>query len=391
MVIKFLEQFVLIARALDGQGLYDAEDGFFYDRLVYPSGETTQVRVQTIVGPDPAAARGRPAGRARPPPPAGSASGSRGCATSLGRDRRQPRSAASASSAATGRCCVSVIDPDDLRPDAAASSSTRRRSSRRTACAPCRSATRTTRTRSRASRARGSTTSRPSRRRRCSAATRTGAARSGCRSTTSRSAQFVSTSGSSATTSRSSTRPARAASARFGEIAQDLADRLVSIWLPDADGRRPVYGGTERLQTDPAWKDNLIFNEYFHGDNGAGLGATHQTGWTALVADLILDPPGASAAPAPGDPLRGAAERRADRRTPVAPPSGGARHHRAPARVQPDPEHDHNDAADGLQRASRARRAARTRTAPRGMAGSASPPWPARRRRGGWRRTRGCS
>ena len=78
----------------------------------------------------------------------------------------------------------------------------------------------------------------------------------------------------------------------FGEIAQDLADRLVV----DLAARRrtaagPLYGGTERLQTDPAWKDNLFFNEYFHGDNGAGLGATHQTGWTALVADLILDPP----------------------------------------------------------------------------------------------------
>ena len=79
----------------------------------------------------------------------------------------------------------------------------------------------------------------------------------------------------------------------FGQIAQDLADRIISIWLPGPDGRRPLYGGTERLQTDPAWKDNLFFNEYFHGDNGAGLGATHQTGWTALVADLILDPPSA--------------------------------------------------------------------------------------------------
>ena len=58
-----------------------------------------------------------------------------------------------------------------------------------------------------------------------------------------------------------------------------------------ADGRRPVYGGTDRLQDDPAWRDNLLFHEYFHGDNGAGLGAMHQTGWTALVADLILDPP----------------------------------------------------------------------------------------------------
>jgi len=74
-------------------------------------------------------------------------------------------------------------------------------------------------------------------------------------------------------------------------IAGDLADRLVSIWLPGPDGRRPVYGGVELLQTDPAWKDNLLFFEYFHGDNGAGLGAMHQTGWTSLVADLLLDPP----------------------------------------------------------------------------------------------------
>jgi hypothetical protein len=82
---------------------------------------------------------------------------------------------------------------------------------------------------------------------------------------------------------------------RLGDIAQDLADRLVGIWLPGPDGRRPVYGGIELLQTDPAWKDNLLFFEYFHGDNGAGLGAMHQTGWTALVADLILDPPGPTA------------------------------------------------------------------------------------------------
>ncbi len=74
-------------------------------------------------------------------------------------------------------------------------------------------------------------------------------------------------------------------------IAGDLAERLVSIWLPDADGARPVFGGIEMLQHDPAWKDNLLFHEYFHGDNGAGLGAMHQTGWTAVVADLILDPP----------------------------------------------------------------------------------------------------
>ena len=85
----------------------------------------------------------------------------------------------------------------------------------------------------------------------------------------------------------------------FGEVAQDLADRLVSIWLPDANGHRPVFGGVRQLQEDPAWKDNLLFFEYFHGDNGAGVGASHQTGWTALVVDLLLDPPGRRAHPTP--------------------------------------------------------------------------------------------
>ena len=75
------------------------------------------------------------------------------------------------------------------------------------------------------------------------------------------------------------------------EVATDLADRLIGIWLPDGTGRRPVAGGQPLLAEDPAWKDNLLFYEYFHGDNGAGLGASHQTGWTALVVDLLLDPP----------------------------------------------------------------------------------------------------
>ena len=75
-------------------------------------------------------------------------------------------------------------------------------------------------------------------------------------------------------------------------IAQDLRSRLVSLFLVGADGRRPSFGMVERLQRDPVWKDNLVFNEYFHGDNGAGLGATHQTGWTGVVADLIRGRPG---------------------------------------------------------------------------------------------------
>jgi hypothetical protein len=71
------------------------------------------------------------------------------------------------------------------------------------------------------------------------------------------------------------------------EVSKDIADRLTRIFTRDARGRRPVYGGTEKFQTDPYWRDHILFYEYFHGDNGAGLGASHQTGWTGLVAKLI--------------------------------------------------------------------------------------------------------
>jgi Glycosyl hydrolase family 63 C-terminal domain len=71
------------------------------------------------------------------------------------------------------------------------------------------------------------------------------------------------------------------------EVAREIANRLTRIFLNDESGRRPVYGGTEKFQTDPQWKDYILFFEYFHGDNGAGLGASHQTGWTGVVAKLI--------------------------------------------------------------------------------------------------------
>jgi len=71
------------------------------------------------------------------------------------------------------------------------------------------------------------------------------------------------------------------------EVAQDLTRRLSAIFLRGADGRRPVFGGTQKFQTDPHWRDYLLFYEYFHGDNGAGLGASHQTGWTGVVAALM--------------------------------------------------------------------------------------------------------
>ena len=73
----------------------------------------------------------------------------------------------------------------------------------------------------------------------------------------------------------------------FFEVAREIANRLAKIFLPDASGRRPVYGETQKFQTDPLWKDYVLFYEYFHGDNGAGLGASHQTGWTGIIAKLI--------------------------------------------------------------------------------------------------------
>jgi hypothetical protein len=75
--------------------------------------------------------------------------------------------------------------------------------------------------------------------------------------------------------------------ATLWEVTTDLSYRLISIFLRDANGRRPMYGDRENFQTDPHWRDLILFHEYFHGDSGVGLGASHQTGWTGLVAKLI--------------------------------------------------------------------------------------------------------
>ncbi len=73
----------------------------------------------------------------------------------------------------------------------------------------------------------------------------------------------------------------------LGEVAGELSRRLSRIFLRNGDGRRPVFGGAEKFQTDPHFRNYILFYEYFHGDNAAGIGAAHQTGWTALVAKLI--------------------------------------------------------------------------------------------------------
>jgi hypothetical protein len=71
------------------------------------------------------------------------------------------------------------------------------------------------------------------------------------------------------------------------QVAEELARRLASIFLRDQDGRRPVYGSTAKFQEDPHWRDHVLFYEYFHGDNGAGIGASHQTGWTGIIARIM--------------------------------------------------------------------------------------------------------
>ena len=289
MVIKFLEQFVLVARALEHQGLYDADDAFFYDRLVYPSGESTQVKVKTISGLLPLLPAVPLAGRVVE------------AAEGLGKRFARLRTAWAESGGSLGvarfrgvgdeqAVLLSVIDPDELRKtlkeffDEAAFLSPHglRAVSKRYEGNPYtleglpdawidyEPAESTTSMFGGNSNWRG-----PIWMPLNYVAIR----------------QFVIYQRFFGDEFTLEYPTGSGQQLTFGQIAQDLTDRIISIWLPDANGRRPLYGGTERLQTDPAWKDNLFFNEYFHGDNGAGLGATHQTGWTALVADLILDPP----------------------------------------------------------------------------------------------------
>ncbi|HEY6056801.1 MAG TPA: hypothetical protein VIV06_02165, partial [Candidatus Limnocylindrales bacterium] len=86
------------------------------------------------------------------------------------------------------------------------------------------------------------------------------------------------------------------------QIADDLSMRLAGLFVRDESGRRPVFGADERLHSDPAWRDNVLFYEYFNGDSGQGVGASHQTGWTALVAKLLDGASRTRAAASRGEP-----------------------------------------------------------------------------------------
>ena len=288
MVVKFLEQFVLIARALERRGLFDHEDAFFYDRLARPGEDDTPVRVKTIAGlipllpavavPIPDAERANRLGK---------------------RFARLRQRFLDTGGSLVGRTLelgdrqavlLSVISPDDVRrslceffdEDAFLSPHGLRALSKRYENAPYT-----------LEGIPGATIDyQPA-----ESTTTMFGGNSNWRGPVWLPVNYLAIRqfainhhffGEEFTIEY----PTGSGLERtFKEIAQDLSDRILSIWLRGPDGRRPVYGGTARLQDDPAWRDNLSFHEYFHGDNGAGLGAMHQTGWTALVVDLILDPP----------------------------------------------------------------------------------------------------
>ena len=290
LVLKFIEHFFWIAAAVDPIGdhpdeMWDEEDGFFYDVLRLPDGTGQRLKVRSLVGLLPICA-----------------------VTVIEPDliERYPRLAARIRAyldrnhdllttvadplvpGANGRHILSLVNEDKLRRILTRMLDEERflgphgiRSLSQVASrAPVPSST------SRARSTRCSTNPR-SRRPGCSVATRTGAGPCGCRSTCSSSAPCCSTTGTTATSFTIECPTGSGVMMTLFEVAKELSDRLVSTFLRGPDGTRPVYGGAELFQEDEHWRDLVLFYEYFHGDNGAGLGASHQTGWTGVVARLI--------------------------------------------------------------------------------------------------------
>jgi hypothetical protein len=285
MVVKFLEQFVLVMDALEESGLYDNDDGFFYDRIVNRSGAHTPIKVQTLVGMIPAL----PAVSLQTTESERLMALRKRFARRMEQQERTPATWRVRTSPEDRRVFISVVSPEQLKRLLATVFD------EEAFLSP-----------------------------------------NGLRSLSKRHSEPYAVPGLPGAVIEYE--PAESRTAMYGgnsnwrgpvwfpanylvirallqydeffgpeftveyptgsgkqltlrEVAADLADRLVGIWLPDHEGRRPVYGGLELFQGDAAWRDNLLFYEYFHGDCGAGLGAAHQTGWTALVADLILEPP----------------------------------------------------------------------------------------------------
>ena len=297
MIVKFLEQFLQISKALDRQGLYDEDDAFFYDRLVPPTGEPTPIRVRSIAGLIPLL----PASPLPRPTADGIARLGKGFARVRENWLREGGSVIGRVREMEGReaILVSVLHPDRigdaLRPffdeGEFLSPHGLRSLSKRYDAAPY----------DLPGVPGASIDYEPA-----ESMTPMFGGNSNWRGPVWMPLNYLAIRqfanldhflGDALTVEYPTGSGTRL---RLGAVAQDLAERLLSIWTPDDRGRRPVYGAVNRLQEDPAWKDNLLFFEYFNGDDGAGLGAMHQTGWTALVVDLILDPPAAQADGGPG-------------------------------------------------------------------------------------------
>ena len=288
MVVKFVEQYLMIVDAIEDTGLYDAEDGWFYDRLEGPEG-ATPIRVQTLVGRDPAAAGRGPADVATRRPPADS--GTASTASSPRAWKRPARSpGTSASHAAGDRVMLSVVGPEELRralaslfDEAAFLSPHGLRSLSKRHAVPY------------------EIPGHPE----ATIGYEPGEGRTAMYGGNSNwrgpvwmplnvlitpalvryhrflgdefTVEYPTGSGGSGP-SPTSPRTSATGSSRSGCRARTAAARS--------------SGTDELLQTDPAWQGLLWFPEYFHGDTGAGLGAMHQTGWTAEVINLLLAPPG---------------------------------------------------------------------------------------------------
>ncbi|MEO1060503.1 MAG: glucosidase [Actinomycetota bacterium] len=287
MAVKFAEQFVLITDALEESGMYDPDDGFYYDRIISDTGDVTPVKVQSLVGAFPvisavelpaaiiereqklrkqiARLLDAEAAAAEPTPT---------CVRLVGDERRVLLSVVSPDQLATALSAfldeAAFLSPHGLR-----SLSKRHEAPYRVPGVPGESIEYVP-AESRTPMYGGNSNWR-------------GPVWFPVNYLVIRSLLRFHASLGDGYTVEFPTGSGRRTTLRL--VAQDLADRLISIWLPGPDGARPVDGELDLFRTDPAWRDQLLFFEYFHGDDGRGLGAMHQTGWTALVVDLLLDPP----------------------------------------------------------------------------------------------------
>ena len=287
---KFWEHYIYIANALNSlhdpdRSLWDERDGFFYDVLLAPDAPGRRS------APAPWSASCRCSARPRSRPVASTASGLQAAPPMVHR----PSSRSGRQRRAHGGAGSQRLGHHGAGPLRSASAHGGDAAGRRRVPVALRGALRITPSPRRAARhhrsataSTGSTTSPASRPTTCSAAIPTGAAPSGCPSTTCWYGPCEGYHQYFGDTFQVECPTGSGRRMTLDQVARDLARRLARIFLRGADGRRPVSGPYHQFDEDPHWRDLIPFHEYFHGDTGRGCGASHQTGWTGLIADLII-------------------------------------------------------------------------------------------------------